>query len=160
MVKTIQKGGKGNTLSPSELISNITNLQSSLTDKAGSNFSGCTPATCADQRIDINNKQTALSLSGGGNVTNVEIDCPSVVGQNPIQQDSTCGLFKTGAELDILGSSVGGGSRKRKSNKKRKFNKKRKSNKRRNSYKKRKSNKRRKSITKRKSNKKRKTYKK
>ena len=158
MVKTIQKGGKGTTLSPSELISNITNLQSSLTDKAGSNFAGCTPATCADQRIDINNKQTALSLSGGGDVTNVEIDCPSVVGQNPIQQDSTCGLFKTGAELDILGSSVGGGSRK--SNKKRKFNKKRKSNKRRNSYKKRKSNKRRKSITKRKSNKKRKTYKK
>ena len=158
MVKTIQKGGKGTTLSPSELISNITNLQSSLTDKAGSNFAGCTPATCADQRIDINNKQTALSLSGGGDVTNVEIDCPSVVGQNPIQQDSTCGLFKTGAELDILGSSVGGGSRK--SNKKRKFNKKRKSNKRRNSYKKRKSNKRRKSIAKRKSNKKRKTYKK
>ena len=158
MVKTIQKGGKGAQLSPSETISDITNLQSSLTDNAASNFDGCTPATCADQRIDINNKQTALSLSGGGDVTNVEIDCPSVVGQNPIQQDSTCGLFKTGAELDILGSSVGGGSRK--SNKKRKFNKKRKSNKRRNSYKKRKSNKRRKSIAKRKSNKKRKTYKK
>ena len=127
MVKNIQKGGKGTPLSPSNMIDDVINLESSLTNSASSNFNGCTPATCADYRVNLNNKQTSISLTGGGgNITSVEVDCPSVVGQNPIQQESTCGLFKTGAELTMLSNSISGGTRKRKSNKKRKSIRKRK----------------------------------
>ena len=132
MVKTTQRGGKGVTLTP-DLINSVTSSQNNLTSNAITSFDGCTPATCADVRQDLNNAQSNMNLSGGS-VNSVEVDCPTVVGQNSSQQASSCGLFKTGAELSLFNESIVGGNSKRK---KRKTGKKRKTNKKRNKTRKR-----------------------
>ena len=138
MVKSSQRGGKGVTLTP-DLINSVTSSQNNLSSNASTSFDGCTPATCADVRLGLNESQTKLNLSGGS-VNSVEVDCPTVVGQNSSQQASSCGLFKTGAELSLFNESIVGGNgkrKKRRTGKKRRTDKKRKTGKKRNKTRKR-----------------------
>ena len=130
MTKTTQRGGNIVTLTPGH-IDTISSLQNNLSSTAMTSFDGCTPATCADIRVRLNESQVNNNLSGG-NINSVEVDCPTVVGQNSLQQASSCGLFKTGAELMTFNESIVGGNSKRKTGKKRRTGKKRKTGKKRN----------------------------
>ena len=75
----------------------------------------------ANTRVDANKMQTGINnISGGGIAsTSMTVDCPTVVGSTPLQQASSCALFKTSAETNIqtrLFNQLGG---RRKRNKRR-----------------------------------------
>ena len=81
MVKSIQQGGKGDGLSPG-IIGEIKAAGAEVT-RGAAGYSGCGPTTCAGERVEINNQQSNLKLSGGGNNA-LSLECPTVAGGGAI----------------------------------------------------------------------------